>query len=49
MLYLAVIVAALVITVYLTLQVVGFLVKLLFLAAVTVLALAAFRAWRGAS
>jgi hypothetical protein len=43
---LAVTVAALVVAIYLALQVIGFMFKLLFVAAVVVIGLAAWRAWR---
>jgi hypothetical protein len=46
--YLAVIAAALIVTLYLILQLIGFLLKLLFLAAAVVIALVAWQAWGGA-
>jgi hypothetical protein len=48
-LYLVVAVAALLLTLYLALQLIGFLVKLLFFVAVVVVGLAAWRAWRASS
>jgi hypothetical protein len=44
--YLAVTVLALLVTLYLILQLIGFLFKLLFLVAAVVIGLAAWRAWR---
>jgi hypothetical protein len=46
--YLAVIAAALIATLWLILQLIGFIVKLLFLAAAVVVALVTWQAWRGA-
>jgi hypothetical protein len=45
-LYLAVVVASLVVAAWLALQIIGLVLKLLFLGAVLVLALAAYGAWR---
>ncbi len=45
-LYLAITVIALLIAVYLALQVIGFLFKLAFLVLAVIIAMAAFRAWR---
>jgi hypothetical protein len=47
-LYLAIAVLALIVAVWLALQIIGFLFKLLFLAAIAVLGVAAYRAWRAA-
>jgi hypothetical protein len=47
--YLAVIVVALLVTLYLILHLIGFLFRLLFLVAVVAIGLAAWRAWRGGS
>ena len=47
-LYLAITVVALLVTAYLAFQVLGFVLKLLFFAAVVLVAVAAFRAWREA-
>ena len=46
--YLAVTVLALIVAVYLALQVLGFLLKLLLLVVAAVVALSAYRAWRSA-
>ena len=48
-LYFALTVVALIATVYLILQLLGFLFKLLFFAAVVLIAVAAVRAWRAPS
>jgi hypothetical protein len=48
-LYLAITAAALLVTLYLILQLIGVLFKLLFLAAVVVIGLMAWRAWRTSS
>jgi hypothetical protein len=47
--YLAVALVALLVTIYLALQLIGFLFKLAFLAAAAFIGLAAWRAWRGTS
>lgn len=48
-LYVAVVVVALALAFYLALQLVGFVFKLLFVTAVALVGLAAWRAWRGSS
>jgi hypothetical protein len=45
--YLAVTAIALMVAVYLAFQLIGFLFKLLFLAAAVVIGLSAYRAWKG--
>jgi hypothetical protein len=48
-LYLVVAVAALLLTLYLVVQLIGFLVKLVFVTAAAVIGLAVWRAWRASS
>jgi hypothetical protein len=47
--YFAVAVLALVVALWLVLQIIGFLFKLIFLTAIVLVGLAAYRAWRAAS
>jgi hypothetical protein len=48
-LYFAVAVLALLVALWLALQIIGFLFKLLFLTVIVLLGMAAYRAWRAAS
>jgi hypothetical protein len=48
-LYFAIAVLALIVAVWLALQIIGFLFKLVFFAVILVLGLAAYRAWRAPS
>jgi hypothetical protein len=48
-LYFAVAVAALAIALWLALQIIGFLFKLIFLAAIVLVGVTAYRAWRASS
>ena len=47
--YLAILIVALIVAVWFVLQIIGFLFKLIFLALVVLIAVAAYRAWRGAA
>jgi hypothetical protein len=48
-LYLAIIVLALIVALWLTLQIIGLFIKVIFLALILLVSVAAYRAWRGSS